>query len=101
MTRLVSIVAHGQSNAVCTYAGSSRGGHANWSGLEVWSGHMASHPDDPPRAARERIPIIANAWWSLQPPRAPEVPEVPEGGGSRNPVDRFLLTALHRARPAP
>ena len=75
---------------------SSRGGHANWSGLEVWSGHLAAHPTDPPKAARARIQVEPNTWWSLQPPRAPEPPNAPAGGWARNPVDRFLLAALQR-----
>jgi hypothetical protein len=36
-----------------------RGGHANWSGLEIWPGALARHPDEapptPPRAAEVRF----------------------------------------------
>ena len=79
----------------------SRGGHANWSGLEIWKGHLAAHPDDPPRAARNRIQVAPNAWWALQPLREPGLPAVPNGAGVRNPVDRFLLASLHRQDLAP
>src|SRR4051794_2235564 len=48
-------------------------------------------------AAPETFSEQQRGHWAYQPPRRPEPPEVKQWGWVRNPIDRFLLSALEEA----
>jgi hypothetical protein len=64
--------------------------------LERWITQGAPWPESKAITSPSPGAISAEdrAYWAYQPPGNPVVPDVPDGGWSRNPIDRFIVQKL-------
>ena len=83
----------------------SAGGHANFSGIEVWTGRLTSASTIKSTPAAQPIAVKRRPtdWWSFQPVKRPDVPAVKDPSRVRTPTDNFILSALEERDlvPAP